>query len=107
MDCLGFFFGYFFGTGRQGLGASASGKKLKAPHKAGLRKQYNKTQAGAGTQARESRDKPILNAFCRVALSVRLSVLAMLAARFFLFARVFNVRICSCVHARRFDFLAI
>ena len=59
------------------------------------------------TQARELRDNPILNAFCRVALSVRLSVLAMLAARFFLFARVFNVRICSCVHARRFDFLAI
>jgi hypothetical protein len=60
------------------------------------------------TQARESRDNPILNAFCRVAPSVRFNVLAILAACFFLLASDFNVRTCSGVHPRRFDtFLAI
>jgi hypothetical protein len=62
----------------------------------------------AKLQARESRDNPILNAFCRVAPSVRFNVLAILAACFFFLASDFNVRTCSGVHPRRFDtFLAI
>jgi hypothetical protein len=60
------------------------------------------------TQTRESRDKPILNAFCRVAPSERFSVLAIREAFFFWRAMVFKVRTCSGVHARRFvAFLAI
>jgi hypothetical protein len=58
-------------------------------------------------QPRESSDNPILNDFCRVALTVRLSVFAMLAACVFFFARVFKVRTCAGVHARRLEFLAI
>jgi hypothetical protein len=62
----------------------------------------------AGTQTRESSDKPILNAFCRVAPSERFSVLAIRAACVFFRASVFNVRTFSGVHARRFvAFLAI
>jgi hypothetical protein len=50
----------------------------------------------------------MLNAFCRVALSVRFSVLAILAARVFFRASNVNARICSGVHGRRFVvFLAI
>ena len=50
----------------------------------------------------------MLNAFCRVAPSLRFSVLAILAARVFFFASVFNVRTCAGVHSWRFDtFLAI
>jgi hypothetical protein len=49
----------------------------------------------------------MLNAFCRVAPSVRFKARAMLAARLFLFACAFNVRTSLFVHARRFDFLAI
>jgi hypothetical protein len=49
----------------------------------------------------------MLNAFCRVAHSVRFNVRAILAARHFFFASAFNVRTCSDVHARRFDFLAM
>jgi hypothetical protein len=37
-------------------------------------------------QPRVSNDSPKLNAFCRVALSVRFNVRAMLAARTFFFA---------------------
>ena len=58
-------------------------------------------------QGRESSDKPILKAFCRVAPSVRFNVRAMLAARVFFLAAAFNVRTSDAVHARRFDFLAI
>jgi hypothetical protein len=58
-------------------------------------------------QARESSDSPILNAFCRVAPSLRFKVRAMLGAFVFLFASVFSVRTWAVVHARRFDFLAI
>jgi len=59
-------------------------------------------------QTRESSDKPMLNAFCRVAPSVRLSVLAIVPAGFLLFARDFSVRVSSVVQARRFDaFFAI
>jgi hypothetical protein len=61
--------------------------------------------ANADLQARESSDKPMLNAFCRVAPSARFRVRAMLAARFFFLASVFNVRTCSGVHMRRFDLL--
>jgi hypothetical protein len=56
---------------------------------------------------RESKDNPIVNAFCRVAPSLRFRVFAMLAADVFFFARVFNVRTCAVVHARRFDFFII
>jgi len=63
---------------------------------------------GAKFQALESNDKPRLNAFCRVAPSVRFNVLAILAARVFFRASVFKVRTCSVVQARRVDtFLAI
>jgi len=61
---------------------------------------------GAKIYVRESSDNPMLKAFCRVAPSDRLRVLAILAVRFFFFARVFNVRICAVVQARRFDFFA-
>ena len=53
-------------------------------------------------QERESSESPMLNAFCRVAPSVRFKVRAMLATRVFFLASVFNVRTCSVVHARRF-----
>lgn len=69
--------------------------EIKAPH------------FGAGLQARELRDIPRLEAFCRVAPVVRFSVRAMLAVRVFFFASVFNVRTSDAVHSRRFDFLAI
>ena len=50
----------------------------------------------------------MLNAFCRVAPSVRFSVLAIRAACVFFRASAFNVRTCSGVHSRRFvAFLAI
>src|SRR5580658_8733033 len=62
----------------------------------------------AQTQIRESSDNPILNAFWRVAPSVRFSALAIRLAGVFFLARVFNSRRCSAVHARRFvAFLAI
>ena len=44
--------------------------------------------AAAKCQARESRDNPRLNAFCRVAPSVRFNVLAILAALVFFRASV-------------------
>jgi hypothetical protein len=58
-------------------------------------------------QARESSDKPRLNAFCRVAPSDRFSVRAMLDAFVFFRAAVFKVRKSVAVHARRLDFLAM
>jgi hypothetical protein len=57
--------------------------------------------------ARESRDSPRLNAFCRVAPSVRFKVRAMLAACVFFLAAAFKVRTSAVDHGRRFDFLAI
>ena len=54
-------------------------------------------------QARELSDKPRVNAFCRVAPSLRFSVLAMLAACIFFFASFFSLRTCFFVHWRRFD----
>jgi hypothetical protein len=62
---------------------------------------------GTRFQARELRDTPRLNAFCRVALVVCFKVRAMLAVRVFFFASVFKVRTSDAVHSRRFDFLAI
>jgi hypothetical protein len=61
----------------------------------------------SGYYARASSDNPIVNAFCRVAPSVRFRVRAMFAARVFFFASVFNVRTSDAVHSRRFDFLVI
>jgi hypothetical protein len=59
-------------------------------------------------QVRMSSDRPILNAFCRVAPSVRFSLLAIRDAPFFWRAIVLKVRTCSAVHALRFlAFLAI
>jgi hypothetical protein len=79
----------------------------KAPCKMGLEvEDLELWFVGAKIHARESSDNPMLNAFCRVAPSDRLRVLAILAARFFFFARVFNVRTCAVVQARRFDFFA-
>jgi hypothetical protein len=54
-------------------------------------------------QARVSSESPMLNAFCRVAPSVRLSFLAILRAGVFLRAIVFSPRTCSDVQARLFD----
>jgi hypothetical protein len=48
-----------------------------------------------------------MNAFCRVAPSVRFNVRAMLVAFVFFFASVFSVRTWAVVHARRFDFFVI
>jgi len=47
----------------------------------------------------------MLNAFCRVAPSVRFSNLAIFAAGLFLRARTFNSRTCSFVQARLLDVL--
>jgi hypothetical protein len=63
--------------------------------------------SGLPDQERESSDSPRLNAFCRVAPSVRFKVRAMLAARVLLRAIVFNVRTSDDVDDRRFDFLGI
>jgi hypothetical protein len=53
-------------------------------------------------QERESRESPMLNAFCRVAPSDRRSFLAILPAGVFLRAIVFRSRSSPAVHARRF-----
>ena len=58
--------------------------------------------------ARVSNERPRLKAFCRVAFSVRLRLWAMLAARVFLPASRFNVRMSRLVHARLFiDVLSV
>jgi hypothetical protein len=53
-------------------------------------------------QERESRDSPMLNAFCRVAPSDRRNFLAILPAGVFLRAMAFRSRSSPAVHARRF-----
>jgi hypothetical protein len=59
-------------------------------------------------QERESSESPMLNAFCRVAPSVRFNFLAIFAAAVFFFANAFNSRTSVAVQPRRFfDFLAI
>ena len=75
----------------------------KAPHSGGV---YF-VETGRRCQPLESSDSPRLNAFCRVAPSVRFSVRAMLDACVFLRANVFSVRTSDDVHERRFDFLGI
>ena len=102
-SCPGFWFACWIGCPRYRL--------KKAPHMAGLGSisvavDYH-GKPWSRFQVRESSDNPILNAFCRVAPSLRLRVRAMLAARLFVFASVFNVRTCAVVHARRFNFLTI
>jgi len=57
---------------------------------------------GVFRQARLSSDNPILNAFWRVAPSVRFSFLAILAAGVFFFASDFSSRTCTDVHERLF-----
>jgi hypothetical protein len=56
-------------------------------------------------QARESSDKPILKAFCRVAPSLRFRLLAIFLAGVFLRAADFNSRTSEAVQERRFEFL--
>jgi len=56
-------------------------------------------------QKRDSSDNPILNAFCRVAPSVRLSLFAIFVAVVFLRASAFRVRTSVVVQARLLDFL--
>ena len=53
-------------------------------------------------QTRESSDNPILNAFCRVAPSVRFRDLAILRAGVFFFASDLSSRTCTDVQARLF-----
>jgi hypothetical protein len=56
-----------------------------------------------GSYIRESSDNPMLNAFCRVAPSVRFSVRAIFFAGVFLRASDFNSRTFAVVQARLFD----
>jgi hypothetical protein len=51
---------------------------------------------------RESSDKPMLNAFWRVAPTVRLSALAILLAAVFFFAKAFNSRTCAALQETLF-----
>jgi hypothetical protein len=53
---------------------------------------------------RESSDNPRLNAFCRVAPSLRLRLLAIFLAGVLLRAADFNSRTSPLVHGRRFEF---
>src|SRR4029077_15386662 len=57
----------------------------------------------ASGRQRESSDNPILNAFWRVAPSVRFNFLAIRPAGVFLRAIVFSSRTCADVQARLFD----
>jgi hypothetical protein len=62
----------------------------------------------AKVQDRESSERPMLNAFCRVAPSVRFNFLAIFEAAVFLRAKLFSSRTSPEVQARRFfAFLAI
>ena len=56
-------------------------------------------------QPRESSDNPRLNAFCRVAPSLRLRLLAIFLAGVLLRAADFNSRTSAFVQARLFEFL--
>jgi hypothetical protein len=87
------------------------------PRNLSLQKKYHDTGRGLKTsvvavtaklelllldQERESRESPMLNAFCRVAPSDRRSFLAILPAVVFLRAMDFRSRSSLAVHARRF-----
>jgi hypothetical protein len=61
---------------------------------------------GAIAQTRESNDSPTLDAFCRVAPSLRFKVRAILAAGIFFRASGFSSRTCAAVHTRFFDAFA-
>jgi hypothetical protein len=75
---------------------------------AGRRPTIRKTSLLRWNQERESSERPMLNAFCRVAPSVLFNFLAILAAAVFFFANAFSSRTSVAVQARRFfDFLAI
>ena len=63
--------------------------------------------ACAGDYPRESSESPMLNAFCRVAISVLFNLLAILAAGVFLRARDLSSRTCTDVQARLLAFLAM
>ena len=93
--------------GRHPRRASSLVARLLAEWRCRLAVRLKHLNFGAGLQARELRDIPRLEAFCRVAPVVRFSVRAMLAVRVFFFASVFNVRTSDAVHSRRFVFLAI
>jgi hypothetical protein len=58
-------------------------------------------------QARESNDSPILNAFCRVAPSLRFRLFAIFFAEIFLRAADFNSRTSAVVQARLFLAIAV
>jgi hypothetical protein len=60
------------------------------------------TVAAMADYQRESSESPILNAFCRVAPSVRFRDLAIFPAGVFFRASDFNSRTCSVVQARFF-----
>jgi hypothetical protein len=77
--------------------------EIKAPHKRGA-SPFRRTEL---VQARESSDNPRLNAFWRVAPSVRLKTLASFRADVFFRAADFSSRTSEAVHERRFDFLVI
>jgi hypothetical protein len=59
----------------------------------------------AALHPRESSDNPRLNAFCRVAPSLRLRLLAIFLAGILLRAADFNSRTSALVQGRRFEFL--
>jgi hypothetical protein len=59
----------------------------------------------AALHPRESSDNPRLNAFCRVAPSLRLRLLAIFLAGVLLRAADFNSRTSALVQARLFEFL--
>src|SRR5262249_18032203 len=82
----------------------SSGTKTKAPQPGGA---FFALICELLRQARESRDRPMLNAFWRVAPSVRFRDRAIRDAFVFFRAAAFKVRTSVVVHARRFDFLAI
>jgi hypothetical protein len=62
------------------------------------------TRQPAVLHRRESSDNPRLNAFCRVAPSLRLRVLAIFLAGVLLRAADFNSRTSVLVQGRRFEF---
>jgi hypothetical protein len=72
----------------------------KSPARGGASLQENPKASG---RQRESSDNPILNAFWRVAPSVRFNFLAIRPAGVFLRAIVFSSRTCADVQARLFD----
>jgi hypothetical protein len=85
--------------------ATAELKKAPRTLVAGLRSHWFEMRNLESSihHARESSDKPILNAFWRVAPSVRFRLLAILPAGVFFRASDFNSRTCRNVHARLFD----